>query len=54
HWENTIIVFRGDGHFSSPEVFDYIATQENMYSITGLTSNNKLHIKHFTSRSGEI
>ncbi len=42
HWENTIIVFRGDGHFSSPEVFDYIATQENMYSITGLTSNNKL------------
>ncbi|MCH7613391.1 MAG: IS1380 family transposase [Candidatus Marinimicrobia bacterium] len=42
HWPNTIIVFRGDGHFSSPEVFDYIESQENMYSITGLTGNNVL------------
>lgn len=42
HWSNTIIVFRGDGHFSSPEVFDYIETQDNLFSITGLTGNKRL------------
>jgi len=42
HWSNTIIVFRGDGHFSSPQLFAYINTQENMYSVNGLTSNNRL------------
>jgi len=42
HWANTIIVFRGDGHFSSPELFDYIDEQDNMFSITGLSANNKL------------
>ncbi len=41
-WSNTIIVFRGDGHFSSPELFERIENQENFYSITGLTSNNIL------------
>ena len=42
HWTDTVIVFRGDGHFSSPELFEYINSQENMFSITGLTSNKKL------------
>jgi len=42
HWANTIIVFRGDGHFSSPELFDYIEGQDSMFSITGLSANNKL------------
>jgi len=42
HWSNTIIIFRGDGHFSSPEVFDYIETQDNLFSITGLTGNQRL------------
>lgn len=42
HWPNTVIVFRGDGHFSSPELFEYITTQCNMYSITGLTGYNTL------------
>ena len=36
------MVFRGDGHFSSPEVFDYIETQDNLFSITGLTGNKRL------------
>lgn len=39
HWEKTIIVFRGDSHLSSPEVFDWIHEQEDVYSVTGLTSN---------------
>ena len=42
HWSNTLIIFRGDGHFSSPEVFSYIESEENMYSITGLTGNKRL------------
>jgi len=39
YWENTIIVFRGDSHFSGPEVFEWINDKENIYSVTGLTSN---------------
>ena len=42
HWPDTILVFRGDGHYSSPEVFTFIAGQENMTSIVGLTTNNRL------------
>jgi len=42
HWSNTIIVFRGDGHFSSPELFDYVYIQDNMFSIAGLTGNKRL------------
>lgn len=42
HWSNTIIVFRGDGHFSSPELFDYIDSQDNMFCVTGLTGNKRL------------
>lgn len=42
HWSNTIIIFRGDGHFSASEVFDYIDSQDNLFSITGLTVNKRL------------
>jgi len=42
HWPDTILVFRGDGHYSSPDVFTFIAGQEKMYSVVGLTTNNIL------------
>jgi len=42
HWPNTKIYFRGDGHYSAPEVFDFIAAQDNMVSITGLNTNSRL------------
>jgi len=42
HWSNTLIVFRGDGHFSASELFDYIDAQDNMFSVTGLTGNKRL------------
>jgi len=42
HWPDTIIVFRGDSHYSSPAVFTYITGQKNMFSVTGLTTNQKL------------
>lgn len=42
HWANTIIVFRGDSHFSSPELFEYLERQDNIFSITGLSPNNRL------------
>lgn len=38
-WPNTHIVFRGDGHFSYPEVMDWIEEQDNVTYATGLTSN---------------
>lgn len=42
HWTNTIIIFRGDGHFSSPELFDYIDLQEALFFVTGLTGNKRM------------
>jgi hypothetical protein len=42
HWNNTHIVFRADSHFASPEVMEWIETQENVFYVTGLTSNNVL------------
>ncbi len=41
-WPDTIMVYRGDSHYSGPEVFEYISGQDNMYSIAGLTGNVKL------------
>lgn len=41
-WADTIIVFRGDSHFSSPELFEYVDRQNNIFSITGLSTNNIL------------
>lgn len=39
NFKETIIVFRGDGHYSSPEVFDWIKNQDQVYSVVGLTTN---------------
>lgn len=42
YWPNTIIIFRGDAHFSYPEVMQWIDEQENVYFNTGLTANSRL------------
>jgi hypothetical protein len=42
HWKNTIIVFRGDSHFSSPEVMRFINAQDNIFYVTGLTGYSSL------------
>ena len=39
HWPNTIIVFRGDCHFTSPEVMEWIDEQDKVMFVSGLTSN---------------
>lgn len=41
-WPKTLIVFRGDSHFTYPEVMDWIDTQENVMFGTGLTGNARL------------
>lgn len=41
-WPRTIIVFRGDGHFNSPVIHDWVEDEKNVYFVTGLTSNNQL------------
>lgn len=42
HWKNTIIVFRGDSHFASPEVMRFINAQDNIFYITGFTGYSSL------------
>lgn len=42
-WPKTLILFRGDGHYSSPDVFNWIKDQENIYSVVGLTGNAVLN-----------
>jgi hypothetical protein len=37
-WKKTIIIFRGDGHFMSPIVMDFIESQENVLYVTGLSA----------------
>jgi len=39
HWQNTVIVFRGDCHFSYPEVMEWIDGQDKVQFVSGLTSN---------------
>lgn len=43
HWPNTLIIFRGDGHFAYPEVMDWVEDAKNMHYVTGLTGNKKLY-----------
>lgn len=38
-WPNTLLVFRGDSHFSSPEVLAWSDSQENFFVVTGLAKN---------------
>ncbi len=42
-WPNTLIIFRGDSHFSNPEVHEWIDQQENVMFVTGLAGNSRLH-----------
>jgi len=44
-WPDTIQVYRGDSHYSAPEVFAFIDQQNDCYSVTGLT-RNALLLKH--------
>ena len=55
-WPNTLIVFRGDSHFTYPEVMDWIDTQENVAFTTGLTSNSRLQeaIKPLVERANRM
>ena len=41
-WKNTLIVFRGDSHFSSPEVMQLIKNQDNTFFVTGFTGYSTL------------
>jgi hypothetical protein len=41
-WPDTLIVLRGDSHFASPEVMQWIEAQANLHYVTGLTSNGVL------------
>ena len=38
-WPDPLIVVRGDSHFASPEVMQWIEAQANLRYVTGLTSN---------------
>jgi hypothetical protein len=38
-WPETLIVFRGDSHFTYPAVMQWIEAQANLHYVTGLTSN---------------
>jgi len=41
-WPQTVIVFRGDSHFSKPEVMDFIESVPNCMHVTGLKTNEVL------------
>jgi hypothetical protein len=47
-WPETRVVYRGDSHYSAPEVFAFIEQQNDCYSVTGLT-RNALLLKHVES-----
>jgi hypothetical protein len=38
-WPDTLVIFRGDRHFASPEVMQWSEAQADLSSITGLPSN---------------
>src|SRR5215831_5961613 len=38
-WPHTLLIFRGDSHFASPEVMQWIEEQPDLSYVTGLTSN---------------
>ena len=41
-WPETIIVYRGDSHYGVPEVYSFLAREQNCYSVTGLGGNEVL------------
>jgi len=42
HWPETLIVFRGDSHFSYPEVMEWLDSQNEVQYVTGLAGNARL------------
>ncbi len=42
HWKNTRIVYRGDGHFTAPEIIEWIDAHEKLHRVTGLAGNSRL------------
>jgi len=38
-WPHTLLIVRGDSHFASPEVMQWIEAQPHLGYVTGLTSN---------------
>jgi hypothetical protein len=52
-WPDTIIVYRGDSHYSLPEVFTLLAGQKDCYSVTGL-GGNAILLKHVASLIEEV
>jgi Transposase DDE domain group 1 len=38
-WPHTLLIVRGDSHFASPEVMQWIEAQADLSYVTGLTSN---------------
>lgn len=38
-WKNTLIIFRGDSHFTAPEIMEWLDKQENVSFVTGLAGN---------------
>ena len=41
-WSETLILFRGDGHFAYPEVMQYIEQEPLLHYVTGLGTNTAL------------
>ncbi len=41
-WPRTEIIFRGDSHFTSPEVMAYLESEPRMHYVTGLGTNSVL------------
>ena len=44
-WPETLLVFRGAGHFASPEVMEWIEAQERVLYVTGVTGNPRLEAR---------
>jgi hypothetical protein len=42
-WKNTMIIVRGDGHFCSKELMAWVAQQNKVHFLTGLTGNKSLN-----------
>lgn len=42
-WPKTLIIIRGDSHFSSPDFMEWCDQRKRIYFITGLSGNQKLH-----------
>ena len=42
HWKNTRIIIRGDSHFCSPDLMDWVESIEKVNFVTGLAGNKVL------------